>query len=747
MRCSGLNSGAICAQWDSAGAAQQEIVAAMTAPLDVRHVAPSPDVQSRPTDDPDSRETIEVPPPDAYVYMVLLVDDQAIVGEAVRRMLASEPDVDLHYCGNPEDGVGLAERLRPTVILQDLIMPGVDGLTLVRRYRANAATKDIPIIVLSTREDPAVKREAFTAGANDYLVKLPDKIELIARVRLHSKAYLNQRQRDDAYRALRESQRQLTASNAALRSLNKELEKATNVKSAFLASMSHEIRTPMNGVIGMTTLLLDTPLTADQLDFVEMIRRCGNTLLTIINDILDLSKIESGSIDLEAAPFHVRQCLEDAMQLLAHAAADKALDFVLLMDPAVPALIVGDVTRLRQVLINLIGNAVKFTEHGEVVVSAGVEASADPAAIRLHIAVTDTGIGIPADKLDRLFRPFGQADSSTTRRFGGTGLGLVISRHLAQIMGGDIQLESALQNGSTFHVRVTMARGPDEVPLWTHGAPALRGKRVLMVDDCDAQRRALGQFARVWGLAFTDTDSVAAAETIISEAAAPYDVMLVDQQLLDGKAAFTNTLCASAAAAGAAVLLLSPTRTSHADLIRLGATGCIVTPLRPALLLEAMVTALDGDVPEVGPALSDSSVDATLADRLPLRLLLADDNVVNQKVGTHLLQRLGYSVDVVANGAEVLRALETHRYDLIFLDLQMPEMDGCEAARRVRSSWPTDALPCPRLIAMTSSVSELDRARCLEAGMDDYISKPFTMDRLRDALERWGSGSPGPAET
>ena len=267
-------------------------------------------------------------------------------------------------------------------------MPGVDGLTLVKRYRANPATRDIPIIVLSTKEDPVVKKEAFTAGANDYLVKLPDKIELIARIRLHSKAYLNQLQRDDAYRALRESQRQLTVSNTALWSLNEELEKATSVKSAFLASMSHEIRTPMNGVLGMTTLLLDTPLTADQLEYVEMIRQSGNTLLTIINDILDLSKIESGRIDLEAAPFNVRQCVEDAMQLLAPAAAEKGLDLVLLIDPAVPALVVGDVTRLRQVLINLIGNAVKFTEQGEVVIAVDVEASADagrdPPALRRH---------------------------------------------------------------------------------------------------------------------------------------------------------------------------------------------------------------------------------------------------------------------------------------------------------------------------------------------------------------------------
>jgi len=581
--------------------------------------------------------------------------------------------------------------------------------------------------------------DAFTAGANDYLVKLPESIELVARVRLHSKAYLNQLQRDEAYRALRESQRQLTISNTALRSLNQDLENATRVKSEFLASMSHEIRTPMNGVIGMTTLLLDTPLTAEQLEFVEMIRHSGDILLTTINDILDFSKIESGRIDLEARPFNVRQCLEDAVQLLAPTAAEKGLDLVLLIEPGVPTLAVGDVTRLGQVFINLIGNAIKFTQKGEVVVSADVEAGAEPARVCLHVTVTDTGIGIPREKLHRLFQPFGQVDSSTTRQFGGTGLGLVISRRLAEIMGGDIRVEGEVRQGSKFHVRVTLGQGPDEAPAWWQGPPALRGKRVLMVDDNGAQRRALAQFAHRWGLELTEADSVTAAEAVLGASTASYDLLLIDQQLLGATAASTSSrLRALPGAAGAAVLLLSPRRSSLDDVTGLGASGRVVTPLRPAPLLEAIVGVLADNAPQVQPASSASPVETSLAERLPVRLLLADDNVVNQKIGTGLLKRLGYRVDVVASGAEVLEALETHRYDVIFLDVQMPEMDGYETARRVRARWSAHESARPRMIAMTSNATQIDRDLCLEAGMDDYISKPFTVETLRDALERWG---------
>jgi CheY-like chemotaxis protein len=511
--------------------------------------------------------------------------------------------------------------------------------------------------------------------------------------------------------------------------------------------MRHEIRTPMNAVIAMTSLLLDTPLSAEQKEFAETIRTSGDALLTIINDILDFSKIEAGRLDLESAPFNLRECIEGALDLLAPKAREKELNLAYLMEPQVPAAITGDVTRLRQILVNLIGNAVKFTDQGEVVVTVtadaetGRQGDADTipastlAPAYLHFAVRDTGVGIPPDRMDRLFQSFSQIDDSTTRRYGGTGLGLAISRRLAEMMGGRMWAESSgvPGQGSTFHftIQAQPASLSTRAELQAE-APDLRDRRVLIVEDSATNRRILTLQTEGWGMLPRATGSPLEALDWLREGAT-FDVALIDRHMpgMDGPTLASEIRNLHL---DMPLVMVSSVGRRESGIEGTELAGFLQKPIKPSHLYDTLVGIFARASTAAKAGEAARRFDAEMGKRHPLRILLAEDNVVNQRLALRLLERLGYRADLAANGLEAIRALERQPYDVLFMDVQMPEMDGLEATRQICLRWPAGERP--RIVAMTANALAEDREACLAAGMDDYLAKPIRVEELVAALDR-----------
>jgi signal transduction histidine kinase/HPt (histidine-containing phosphotransfer) domain-containing protein/AmiR/NasT family two-component response regulator len=670
------------------------------------------------------------------VAQILLAGHNLETMDWLSAALRDDP-VALRFARTAEEALQFLQNRPTDLVLVDLASAGAEGLELMRELQENPPQQSLLVIAVTAAGDTVGQLRAFELGALDCLASAAEP--QVCRARLLAALNLKHRQ-DELLQQHRELMRARTAAEAAART-----------KSEFLAAMSHEIRTPMNGVIAMASLLLETPLNAEQRSYLDTIHASSEALLNIINEILDFSKIESGKMELEVRPFDLRASVEETFDLLAAKAAEKKLDLVYELDDGIPELIEGDSLRLRQVLANLLSNAVKFTERGDV--SVGIKILSTPPyqpqeayPLQLHFSVQDTGIGITPERLTRLFKPFVQAEISTARHYGGTGLGLAISKRLVELMGGKMWAESVPGRGSTFHFSVNFRVEPRTARA---AIPSrLAGLRALIVENNATSRRMLVQQTIRWNMRVENVETAAQAVDLIRRGE-PFDIAILDLHLAgSGGVALANEIRKLPGAAKLPVILLTPLGVRAETLADThgAVAGCIAKPVKPAQLAAALERALfspQKSTSEPAPVVPAPPVSA----RLPLRILLVDDNDINQKVAARILRQIGYQPDLAMDGRKALEALDQNNYDLVFMDVMMPEMGGIEATQtiRARQKNPGDYPNYSRriiIVAMTAHAMQGDREKCLAAGMDDYLAKPVRPADIRGIIEKWATPAP-----